>query len=305
MFTNEYEYFGVRHFLRDADPEAASLRRSRNLPLLGGKIPVEAQFADIDRFAYDLLIGTYRTLVLRRSPVASRPPPVYRLIWKGRYYDVWQRPRSLVNPLLAQLTLDGPDQAVGKPSCRQILRLGRIAGKGGRLAAPVRPTAILLDLSRATHPSSWKIDPKVPEVVLPPDSGTVEGRVILPATGRYGVWLGRSFRSRLEVLIDGRLIGSARHELNYSPGQYIPFGETWLDAGTHRVVLRYSGPDAHPGSAGHGIYQPFGQPIRPAFEMGPLVLSRNTAEQPITYVPARNARALCGKTLDWVEALRS
>ena len=34
----------------------------------------------------------YRTLVLRRSPAQSRPPSPYRLIWRGDYYEVWQRP---------------------------------------------------------------------------------------------------------------------------------------------------------------------------------------------------------------------
>ena len=34
----------------------------------------------------------YRTLVLRRSPVQSRPPAPYRLVWAGESYEVWQRP---------------------------------------------------------------------------------------------------------------------------------------------------------------------------------------------------------------------
>ena len=29
-----------------------------------------------------------------RSPVASRPSSAYQLVWRGRYYDVWQRPDS-------------------------------------------------------------------------------------------------------------------------------------------------------------------------------------------------------------------
>jgi len=36
---------------------------------------------------------------------------------------------------------------------------------------------------------------------------------------------------------------------------------------------------------------------------GPLVLGRTTADLPVTHVQASNARSLCGKNLDWVEAL--
>jgi hypothetical protein len=33
----------------------------------------------------------YRTLVLRRSPFASRPDRRYGLVWRGRFYEVWQQ----------------------------------------------------------------------------------------------------------------------------------------------------------------------------------------------------------------------
>jgi hypothetical protein len=59
------------------------------------------------------------------------------------------------------------------------------------------------------------------------------------------------------------------------------------------VRLRYGGPDLHPGSGD------------PQFPMGPLVLSRTTAAMPISYVQPENARTLCGKSLDWIEALGS
>jgi hypothetical protein len=55
--------------------------------------------------------------------------------------------------------------------------------------------------------------------------------------------------------------------------------------------LRYDEGDLHPGSGG----QPF--------PLGPLALAQETVNAPITYVPANEARRLCGKRLDWVEAL--
>ena len=77
-------------------------------------------------------------------------------------------------------------------------------------------------------------------------------------------------------------------------GGYTLLGEAELAAGTHTVTLRFSGPDLHPGSSGA------------TFGIGPLVLSTTTAaDAPVTFVPAARARELCGKRLDWVEALRS
>ena len=86
----EYQPYGVRHFLRELDPEGASELRRRPIPLRDGSTVPKAGFADIAAFRSDA-IRTYRTLVLRRSPVASRPPAPYRLVWQRRYYEVWQR----------------------------------------------------------------------------------------------------------------------------------------------------------------------------------------------------------------------
>ena len=64
-----------------------------------------------------------------------------------------------------------------------------------------------------------------------------------------------------------------------------------VSAGKHAVTLRYRGPDLGPGSGG------------PQFAMGPLVLSTTTADLPVTYVPSSAAGSLCGRNVDWVEAL--
>jgi hypothetical protein len=120
----------------------------------------------------------------------------------------------------------------------------------------------------------------------------VEASVEVPASGRWGVWLGGAYRNRLEAEVDGRRIAVRRNHLEHF-GQYTQLGERELTRGTHRVTLRYGGPDLHPGSGGA------------QFEMGPLVLSRTTADLPVTYVRPAKARTLCGKSLDWIEALGS
>jgi hypothetical protein len=56
--------------------------------------------------------------------------------------------------------------------------------------------------------------------------------------------------------------------------------------------VTYGKADLHPGSDGA------------PFPLGPVVLSRSTADRPLVYVRPRDARELCGKRLDWIELIR-
>jgi hypothetical protein len=84
----EYQPYGVRHFLRHLDPEGASELRRRPVPLRDGRVLAKAEVADIGAFDPQAVL-VYRTLVLLHD--AGRPPEAYRLVWSGRFYDVWQR----------------------------------------------------------------------------------------------------------------------------------------------------------------------------------------------------------------------
>jgi hypothetical protein len=86
----EYQPYGVRHFLRELDPEGASELRRRPVPLRDGRVLGKAEVADIGEFAPDAVL-VYRTLVLLQGADAGRPPAAFRLVWSGRFYDVWQR----------------------------------------------------------------------------------------------------------------------------------------------------------------------------------------------------------------------
>lgn len=87
----EYQPYGVRHFLRRLDPEGASELRRRLVPLANGTVLDKGQTAPIDAFAPDTL-RVYRTLVLLRA-TGGAPPASFRLVARGRFYDVWQQPR--------------------------------------------------------------------------------------------------------------------------------------------------------------------------------------------------------------------
>ncbi|MGH9262321.1 MAG: hypothetical protein ACRD08_20875, partial [Acidimicrobiales bacterium] len=103
----EYQPYGVRHFLRRLDAEGASELRRRVVPLREGSSLDKGEYANLDAFRLDGIL-VYPTLVLRRSPVESRPPAPYRLRWQGDWYEVWQRPAGAVAPIAEHLPLGGP-----------------------------------------------------------------------------------------------------------------------------------------------------------------------------------------------------
>ena len=110
--------------------------------------------------------------------------------------------------------------------------------------------------------------------------------------GTYGFWLGGTFRAQTDILVDGKRVGGARDQLDW-PNTYVQLGSAALTKGTHTLELDYHGPDLRPGSAGS-----------PEFGLGPIAIGIGTAERAVTYVAPAQARSLCGKSLDWIEALR-
>jgi hypothetical protein len=262
---NEYEPYGVRHFLRRLDPEGVSELRRRQIPLRGGRLAAKGEYVDLDRLQLSGLL-VYRTLVLRRSPTESRPPSPYRLVWRGRWYEVWQtRPAAA---LLEHLPLGGGLQAAGLPSCGRI----RALGLRGKLAVVPRPLNLAWALSGA---------------VLPVHGGTETLPIRLPRAGRYVVWLGGSTRGRLRVDVDGNRVGSVSPQLQ-NAGQWLRFGSAVLTGGAHRVSITLSLPPLEPGVGGDG------------FPLGPLLLQPAGADR---IAEPRPAEAACGRTLDWAEAI--
>jgi hypothetical protein len=265
-----YEPYGARHFLRRSDPEGASELRRRFIHLRDGGMLDKGESADIDRFRLDGVLD-YRTLVLRRGPSASRPPSVYRLLRSGRYYEVWQRPESGGPTIVEHLSLGSGTQAAAVPRCADVLRLARKAGALGSLATATRPQAI--------------------PVVTPSLTGTASARIAVPEEGRYTAWLAGDWFGNSSVSIDGRKVGAKRAELNW-PGVYTDLGAVDLATGRHDVDLTYDTDGLIPGSGG------------PPFSFGPLALSREDARDPVQKISPSDARTLCGKRLDWIEAVR-
>jgi hypothetical protein len=108
---------------------------------------------------------------------------------------------------------------------------------------------------------------------------------------RYSVWLGGSTRKRATAFVDGREIGSAGPHLN-NEGQLIELGNALLAPGAHAVEVRFARDRLRPGTGGA------------EYGVGPLVVAPTTQRRRLVTVRAADATRLCGRTLDWIEALR-
>lgn len=69
----EYQPYGTHHFLREAASEGASDLRIRRIQLISGAQLEPGASTDTDQIRLRSLL-VYRTLVLQRTPVGSRPP---------------------------------------------------------------------------------------------------------------------------------------------------------------------------------------------------------------------------------------
>ena len=240
----EYQPYGARHFLREAAPEAAAELREREDPLISGELLGKGESADIDQIQLPAVL-VYRTLVLQRSPVGSRPPSPYRLTFADRFWEVWQRPAHLVHTVVWHLPLGDTTHPGAVPDCATVTRLARQRRVDELLAEPVE-NPLVVSLARSSHPAMWSAQG---ETLAPSGNGTARLTVTVRRAGRYTVWLGGSTRGPLSIFLGGRLLGTAFQEIQES-AQYIPFGALTLQAGTHTVMLRYGGQRSRPAREG-------------------------------------------------------
>ena len=275
----EYQPYGVRHFLRSLDAEGSSELRRRPILLRSGRPAAKAEYVDVDEIRLaDLLV--YRTLVLRRSPARSRPPAPYRLAWTGRWYDVWQRGDT--PSVVEHLPLGGPLEPAATPTCALVRDLSAL----GPLVAPPRGPNAIAGLDSAPLPAGWSS--LGGGAVLVGRTGTLTVPIELARGGRHRVWVGGSVRGTLRASVDGVEVGSVSSQLQHA-GQWLDVGDAVLLAGGHQVSLEVTLPSLAPGAGGGG------------FPLGPLVLEPLLGERAL--IETSSADTLCGRTLDWVEAV--
>jgi len=296
VFT-EYDEFG-KHFLRDApsynEPEFVhgyrvgfSLEDPKRKPSL--KTPL-----DLDSFTLDYL-ESVPYIILRRSPVSSRPPSNFRRVWRGRYYDLWQRgarPRVVRHEILGRDILH-PGQPVSRATARSWgSRARRLRA---RIAVAQRQRAAQVLPSEVRYPIGWNPFSLYPGALVTSGPGRLDTAIRVPAAGSYHAWIEGSFARRLSLRIDGRLVGHTRAGLE-NAGAYQRLGTMRLAGGEHRLVLQQGGGDLRPGNAGYR------SSLR---HIGPIILAPVADDQlPVTYLRAGDWRRLIGMNADWLEIVR-
>jgi hypothetical protein len=251
--------------------------------------PIFARSFDLDAVTLDY-IHRFKGLILRRSPVTSRPPADYRQVFANAYYEVWRR--SATPAVVEHLPLQHFDDAIAMPSCQDVKALaGRARAAGDEIVAARRPPIAVLDLRRLPdRPVGWPPDDSRPGTLALQTPGVAHGVLRVPAAGRFRVWLRGSTGRPLHISIDGRPAG-APHAVN-TPEQWLAAGELDLTAGTHRVELRRDGGRPVPGDGYDG-------------DIGPLALEPIPARTTLERIQPRDTERLCGREWDWIERVRS
>ncbi len=290
----EYEPYAARHFLRGmAALEPSELGPPQQYAYLSnGKPAPQGVSPDVDELDLKHLLY-FRTLIVRRTGSESRPPSAYSLAWSGRYYDVWQRPPG-DSGIIKHLSLGSRFQPAAVPDCQDVMKLAQQASAAhGVLKTVYRsPVTVIEPDGRIAVPKQFGLHGEAYGLEYRTIPYRLELFFKVKSAGNYTVWVGGSFSSTLTAKIDGQSVGQEKNQTEW-PGNFLDFGSVHLTRGSHKLGIAHSGPDWSPGSAAR---QPFG--------LGPFVIAQGTDQQKVSRIQPSKARSLCGKSLDWIEAVR-
>jgi hypothetical protein len=140
-------------------------------------------------------------------------------------------------------------------------------------------------------PGEW-IHDDVGHSLTPDTPGTAVAHIVLPSSQTYELWLGGLFTRGFRVGVDGRALGLVANQIFDIDG-YAPVARLSLSAGVHTVTITYPSAGLGPGSGDNQYttldeiaFQPLQSPVTEMLRVAP-----------------RQARALCGRPLDWIEVV--
>lgn len=296
--TPDFEEY-AEYYLRDADQTSMVTG-----PTLGLRPGVNRAAEPGGIFAYDLnefapsWIESFRTIVMRRDPLASRPPSNYRLAYLSDYYEVWQRtaPASTVYAHLA--VTDGPGHASADADaavCADAMRSAHKAGPHARIAYMPAPSHYIQFDSSDMVLRGGLSNGGGAIIGIGAGSAVREQRV--PLAGRYDLYMGGSIGRPVSVIVDGRQVAQDAYQESY-PYQWLLIGSVWLSRGTHRIEITRGGFGLHPGN-GDGI-DGFNRTI------GPLdLMPAQPAVPSVRYSSVSQFGRTCRSlSLRWIEVVR-
>jgi hypothetical protein len=278
----EFEEYG-KHYLRELDALVPTDGWTTQVAQRRRPGPVYANSLDLDEL--DLgFVQQFPLLVVRRSPVASRPPGSYQLAMRGDYYDVWRRDGSGVST--DHVPAGDADDPTATLQCGRVRRLAADARElGQELLIARRTPPLSLPVRRMAYPPTWALAPD--KRVVPQGQGRATGALRAPA-GRYRVWVRGTFGRGLDVRVDGRHAGRA--EDVQTPGGASLVGEVTVAGDRHRVELFRSGGNLLPGNRrDEGYDRIFLEPVE---------------RLPVERVAPARSRSACAGPVDWIEIVK-
>ncbi len=239
---------------------------------------------DLDQMRLDY-VTSFRSIVQRRGPTASRPPASFELVFSNRWYAVWSRRPGVT--VILHAAAQSLHSRRARVSCGLVRQLVDAAQPGDRVTAALGPELVLFDTLEAAA-GLWPADPMTPGAVKPATPGTAESTLDFEG-GRYRVWLQADLGRRVDVAVAGRRVASAG-AVN-TPGAWLPAGTVSIDAGRHAVAVSRPGASLRPGDRYLG-------------KLGPIAFERVESPRLLRSLPAEAPGRFCGESLDWVELTR-
>ncbi len=292
--TPDFEEY-AEYYLRDGRQDSMV-----NGPAVGLRPGVNRETEAGGMFAYDLnefspsFVQSFRTIVMRRNPLASRPPSNYRLVEISPYYEVWQRAQP-ARVVYAHVAFKLPADHE-RAACAEAKRLARKAGPSARLAYTFGPLGyVQVDGSNMVLSGGFSSSGGT---IIAVGAGRATREQPIPAAGTYDLFLNGSFGRPVDVSIDGRHVGTGAYQVSY-PGQWIEIGSQRLSKGVHSIEITRGGVSLHPGN-GDGV-DLFNRTI------GALVLlPAHPVTPPVHYGPLSALHGLCDSPapLRWLEIVR-
>jgi hypothetical protein len=245
------------------------------------------QPVDLEKIAPAALLS-YPLIVTRVDPSAARPPAAYRLLWQGRYYQVWGR-RPDASAALEHVVLSGSPTA----QCATIERVARSAGvsAAARLVVSQAPAIVRVPLGRSAHPADWGRERKALVMGHP---GTLRAGFTLPAAGTWDVWVQGDIMPTVHLAVDGHELAAISGQLsgNSLVPDTIPAIPVQLAGGVHRLKLTRTSPGLGPGETGAAVLD--------AIFLTP---AGGGSAPTLRSVAAAQWRSLCAGSYQWVELL--
>ncbi len=293
-FTPDFEEY-AEYYLRDGQQDSVV-----NGPGLGLRPGVNRLVEAGGIFAYDLdefslpWLESFRTIAMRRNPLASRPPSNYQLVYLSPYYEVWQR-KQPARTVYAHIHFADNPPNLNPKACGEARAAARSAGRSASIAYTLSPSYIQVDGSNMTISGALTA---VGGTILASGPGRAFREQPIPAPGSYSFFFSGSFGRPVDVLVDGRHVGTAAYQVSY-PSEWILIAHAYLSKGVHRIEFRRGGISLHAGN-GDGI-DPFNRTI------GPLALFPVRPVTPVVHYEALDALPrLCRSSqhLRWLEIVR-